>query len=93
MFEYFGKSRIANCCDISRASDSPIIKQNTQGTQIFPRVIVTSRTITNIVNNEKNHIWIVLYLALRNATARIPPLSAPNKNPTEKKANMTSASF
>ena len=69
------------------------MKQNTHGSQIFPRLIVTSNTITKIVNKEKNQIWIALYLSFKNATTRIPPLSAPSRKPTEKNARITSASF
>ena len=69
------------------------MKQNTHGNQMFPRFIVSSNTITKIVNNEKNQIYIALYLSFKNATTRIPPLRAPNKKPTEKNARITSASF
>ena len=60
---------------------------------MFPRLIVTSKTITKIVKSEKNQIYIALYLSFKKATARIPPFRAPSKNPTEKNARITSASF
>lgn len=54
--EFFGKSIKASYYEIRSARESPIMKQNRHGSQMFPRLIVTSNTMTKIVNKEKNQI-------------------------------------